>query len=433
MAVGAVLLALMAIPLGQRYLEVGSAPVIADLGADETATQAETVVAEAMTPVVESAEVASIPAPVESAEAEAAPVAQEAPVAAAEPETLTAEADAPLVMPPVAEAVPEAVGEADPLATASVPVTAAASPVASLLETASARLPEAARGALPALPAGADAPKLVEAVQAGEPMALFEVGLRLMEGRNGPADPTAALNWFAQSAARGYAPAQYSLGTLFEKGNGTTRDTIAAREWYQLAADQGNVRAMHNLAVLYATGVDGRSDAAEAANWFERAASYGMRDSQYNLGILYARGSGVEQNLGQSYRWFSIVGAAGDRDAQNKKGEVGNSLPEGERTRIDAEVASWKPLPRSEDANTVRVPADWANGDGRTASVDMTRAIRNVQAILGKLGYDAGRPDGVVGTRTEAAIRQFQAKSGLEATGRIDEPLIRALLERKDA
>ena len=63
----------------------------------------------------------------------------------------------------------------------------------------------------------------------------------------------------------------------------------------------------------------------------------------------------------------------------------------------------------------------------------MKTAIRNIQAILGKLGYDAGTPDGVVGGQTTKAIQAFQKAAGLTVTGDIDEPLIRALLKRKDS
>jgi localization factor PodJL len=310
---------------------------------------------------------------------------------------------------------------------------AAPEPASSLLASAEARLPAEARGALPAAPEKIGPEALRMAAAKGEPMALFEVGLRMMEGRAGPSDPKAALAWFGQSAARGYAPAQYSVGTLFEKGNGVPRDTGAARDWYRLAADQGNIRAMHNLAVLYATGIEGASEPKTAADWFLRAAQHGMRDSQYNLGILYARGVGVDQDLGESYRWFRIVGAAGDKDAQSKMEEVGKTLAPEERARIDAEIAAWKPEPRIDAVNTVNVPANWNEAAGQSASVDMSKAIRNVQAILLKLGYNPGRPDGVVGAQTQSAIRKFQEKTGLQATGQIDEPLIRALLERKDA
>jgi localization factor PodJL len=296
-----------------------------------------------------------------------------------------------------------------------------------------AKLPASASGAAPAVPASITAPALIEAAGKADPMAQFEIGLRLLEGRGAQPDAPAALNWFAQGARNGFAPAQYSLGTLFEKGNGVTRDTGAARDWYLLAAKQGNIRAMHNLAVLYATGIEGKSDPETAASWFEKAAAYGMRDSQYNLGILYARGSGVEQSLVQSYKWFAIVAAAGDKDAESKQNEIGASLSADERKAADAAVVAWTPMERNERANTVEVPQEWTELKAeKTASVDMKRAVRNIQAILSKLGYDAGTPDGVLGGKTVSAISKFQKEAGLDATGKIDEPLIRALLARKN-
>ena len=272
-------------------------------------------------------------------------------------------------------------------------------------------------------------------MRAGDPKALFETGLRLMEGRQGAPQPDEAAKWFARSAERGFAPAQYSLGTLYEKGNGVTRDPVAARDWYLKAAEQGNVRAMHNLAVLFASGVDGKSEPVLAARWFREAADYGMTDSQYNLGILYARGAGVEQDLTESYKWFSVVAAAGDSDAGAKRDEIAKSLDAGQLAAAEAKVAAFKPAVRDETANTVDVPKDWISDVDttlQTSSVDMQKAIRNIQAILIKLGYEPGTPDGVAGAKTTEAIKSFQQSAGLEATGNIDEALIRALLARKD-
>ncbi|RIX98779.1 hypothetical protein D3218_16490 [Aureimonas flava] len=444
MGVGAVLLALMAVPFGidrltskEQHAAVVDGTVAA--GTPATASPEPAMESASAAPAVAPTQLASASAPAEPPAAQASALPQtravEMPEMAATTPVETANdepmpMDAPVEPPPaVVAAAPEAAQPEAPVASAP----AAAADAVALLASARARLPEAAQGAVPALPEGVASEALANAVAAEDPKALFEIGLRVMEGRNGPSDPTAALDWFAQSAARGFAPAQYSLGTLFEKGNGVERDAALARDWYLLAAEQGNVRAMHNLAVLYATGIDGKSEPANAASWFIKAADHGMRDSQYNLGILYARGAGVEQDLASSYRWFGIVARAGDKDAEAKMQEVGKTLSAGQRGTLDAEIAAWTAEPRVEAANTVDLPPEWSEKSGRTASVDMTRAIRNVQAILIKLGYDPGRPDGVAGARTEAAIRQFQGKAGLQATGKIDEPLIRALLERKDA
>ncbi|MHB2168397.1 lytic murein transglycosylase [Alsobacter sp. R-9] len=43
---------------------------------------------------------------------------------------------------------------------------------------------------------------------------------------------------------------------------------------------------------------------------------------------------------------------------------------------------------------------------------------REVQALLNRRGYDVGTPDGAIGTKTRAAIADWQAKNGMERTGR---------------
>jgi peptidoglycan hydrolase-like protein with peptidoglycan-binding domain len=47
--------------------------------------------------------------------------------------------------------------------------------------------------------------------------------------------------------------------------------------------------------------------------------------------------------------------------------------------------------------------------------------VRDAQAALREAGYEPGRIDGVMGPATQAAIRQFQAASGLPQTGQLDE------------
>jgi peptidoglycan hydrolase-like protein with peptidoglycan-binding domain len=46
--------------------------------------------------------------------------------------------------------------------------------------------------------------------------------------------------------------------------------------------------------------------------------------------------------------------------------------------------------------------------------------VRKVQQSLNDKGYDAGPVDGVLGSRTRASIRQYQAAEKLTVTGRLD-------------
>jgi len=54
------------------------------------------------------------------------------------------------------------------------------------------------------------------------------------------------------------------------------------------------------------------------------------------------------------------------------------------------------------------------------ASAASSEDIRKVQKSLIDKGYDAGPVDGVLGSRTRAGIRQYQASEKMKVTGRLD-------------
>ena len=58
---------------------------------------------------------------------------------------------------------------------------------------------------------------------------------------------------------------------------------------------------------------------------------------------------------------------------------------------------------------------DWPASAGIANLADL---VFQVQRKLAKAGYDPGPPDGVLGPRTETAIRRFQQQEGLEVDGR---------------
>jgi localization factor PodJL len=282
-----------------------------------------------------------------------------------------------------------------------------------------------------AVPAGIEPASLAEAAAKGDTQALFEIAARYTDGRGVAADRTEAAKWYKLAADRGLAPAQYRLANLYEKANGVERNLPEAKRYYTLAAEQGNAGAMHNLAVLLASDAAGQQDFAAAAQWFIKASDLGVRDSQFNLAILYARGSGVKQDIEESYKWFAIAARDGDADAAQKRDEVAGALNPQQLQSAKAKVEAWKVKPLSEDANSVNPPEEWAGKEGvKTASVDMEKAIRNIQAILNKNGFDAGQPDGKLGKNTVTAIKDFQKSVGQTPDGRITNELVTALLAR---
>jgi localization factor PodJL len=281
-----------------------------------------------------------------------------------------------------------------------------------------------------ALPAGLQPAALAEAAKQGDPLALFEIGARYTDGRGVKTDLAEAAKWYQLAAEHGSAPAEYRLANFYEKGTGVTRDVEKAKALYKSAAEKGNASAMHNLAVLYATGVGGTPDFAEAARWFQEAANFNIRDSQFNLAILYARGNGVPQDLEETYKWFAIAAREGDQDAAQKRDEVANALSPEKLKSAKTKLDLWKPAAINDAANTPMVPDSWLAKGQTTATVDMKRAIRNIQAILNMNGFDAGKADGELGKKTVAAIKAFQKSVGQEPTGQINDALVKELLKR---
>lgn len=412
LAAGAVLLLMLSYPLVSNLInsraepQAVSAPV-EDKTSDAVETAAQPALAENAAPA--QAEIT----PMETADA-----------SASEPPPAQAGSDAQIEETQASAEPTDAMEPAATETTDAAPVSEAAAPA----EAAPAAI-EQPQAAQIETPADLKPASLVAAAKKADPLAFFEIGARYADGRGIAADPKAAVTWYQRAANAGFAPAQYRLASIYEKGMGVDRDIAKARTLYAEAAAQGNTSAMHNLAVLNATGVEGKPDFAEAARWFKEAAERNVRDSQYNLAILYARGNGVPQDLTQSYKWFAVAAMQGDQDAAQKRDEVANALGAEKLKAAKAEVDLWRATPVNEDANNPVVPDDWVTKANTTASVDMKKAIRNIQAILNNNGFDAGPADGEIGKKTVEAIKAFQKKVGQEPTGKIDEALVKELLK----
>ncbi len=278
------------------------------------------------------------------------------------------------------------------------------------------------------VPRRAGSEALVAAASAGEPKALFEVGMRYSNGRGVTRDMVQAGTWFKAAADLGFAPAQYSYGSLLEKGIGVERDVPAAAGWYEKAAAQGNARAMHNLAVINAMGnpPEVQPDMDRAVEWFKQAADFGIKDSQFNLGILNGQGMGVPQNLEEAYKWFAIAAKTGDTDAAAKRDEVAEAMGQGDLDRARSVANSWTARPLDEAANRVTIPESWKGRPGAPVAA-AAEQIKSAQALLNQRGFDVGSPDGLVGPKTTRAIMDFQKTTGIPVTGQVDDTLLDAL------
>ena len=298
-------------------------------------------------------------------------------------------------------------------ATALTPEELAPEPLASPVKV---ELPPEAVGPIELRQAAAD----------GDAHAQFEVAAILTEGRAVPQDLGAAAIWYERAAAQGFVPAEYRLGSLYEAGKGVTKDLQQARLWYQRAAEAGNRMSMHNLAALYAGGQLGKQDFSAASEWFEQAAGRGLTDSQFNLGMLYARGLGVPQNLEISYKWFALAAASGDADAAKARDDIAKSLDAATVGRLGEEIAAWKPQPIDLAANFAPL-GTWSPKFDVGQAITDQKVVMKVQAVLAKLGFDVGQPDGKAGPKTADAIKAFETATGMSQTGAINPRLLAVL------
>ena len=53
--------------------------------------------------------------------------------------------------------------------------------------------------------------------------------------------------------------------------------------------------------------------------------------------------------------------------------------------------------------------------------------VKQVQEKLSAAGHEAGPSDGVLGPKTQAALKEFQEKEGLQASGQLDQQTLAAL------
>lgn len=104
----------------------------------------------------------------------------------------------------------------------------------------------------------------------------------------------AAVGYYRQSAAQGYAEAEYELGAMYAAGDGVKPDSAEARRWLARAADNGHRLAITALADAYLDGGLGLDEQERtgpaAAKCLQRAAETGHVRALERLAAAYRNG-----------------------------------------------------------------------------------------------------------------------------------------------
>lgn len=193
-----------------------------------------------------------------------------------------------------------------------------------------------------------------EAADAGDPKAMFYLGLTLEQGLRAGGDPKDAIAWYRRSADKGFALAQFKLGQLYQFGQLVGQDSGAARDWYGKAADQGLADAQYNLAVMLETGDGGVVDAQRALTLYRGAADGGIPEAFLNLAGLLAQGELVDQDLVEALKWLILADRAGLDQGESMSAAVRQLLSPAEITDAESRADRWQAAhgERSRDIGT---------------------------------------------------------------------------------
>ena len=182
-----------------------------------------------------------------------------------------------------------------------------------------------------ALPAGG-APglrDLRQGAEAGEAAAMYEYGLRHLQGGDVPQGGRVGYDWLVKAADRGYAQAQYLVGAM-------NKDPVKAAGYRRIAAEQGHALAQFDLGMCYETGRGVEADVPAAMHWYGRAMAQGNMAAHFNFGKLWSfGGDGVDDASTPADR-FRALADEGDAVAQWVTGLCHESGRAGAVTDADA-------------------------------------------------------------------------------------------------
>ena len=156
---------------------------------------------------------------------------------------------------------------------------------------------------------------LLEEAQAGNALAMFDLGRLFSDGVGGDSDSGQAQTWYAKALAAFQAVererpnryAEYRIGKMFAAGLGTKRDYEAAASWFMKAAEGGYPYAQYSLAKLYSEGQGVEQNYVKAFQLYDQSAAKGFPYAAWELGKRYRDGVGTEPDGRQSAWYFSAA------------------------------------------------------------------------------------------------------------------------------
>lgn len=257
---------------------------------------------------------------------------------------------------------------------------------------------------------------LAEAARRGDAPAQQDLGSRYAEGIGVEQSYELAYYWFGQAAEQGLVDAIYNLGVMNDRGLGTARDQEQAFRLFLRAAEAGHPRAQLATGLSYAQGNGVETNLTLATQWLQAASASGNPRGAFYMGRLFERGLDGAPDVAAAAGWYRIAADAGDADAALALDRLAGEDGDGSLASVTS-PGERVPLPATEPTPVAAGSAEQVDRQG----------IREIQTLLGQLGFSPGSADGVMGNRTRGAIQAFQRLVGMPVTGEADTHLLARL------
>lgn len=248
-------------------------------------------------------------------------------------------------------------------------------------------------------------------------IAQHDLGTIYAAGKLVPQDFKRSAYWFSKAAEGGLANADYNLGVMYQQGLGVAKDMEKALDWYSKAAQKGHPEAMYNLGIAYVGGAGVGRDVDRGVSYFKRAANAGVAQAAYNLGLLYESTFIGPVDYARAIQWYDVAGAQGNAQAKAAADRLRRLVAEGNAAQ---EIAATEPASGFDDDE-----AQFGEGDSSPVEEKPVVVPEPTEDLLTRLQAELikrrqlpyRKPSGVLDSRTETAIRDWQMKLGLTVTG----------------
>ena len=173
-----------------------------------------------------------------------------------------------------------------------------------------------------------------ECARLGLSNAMYQLGIRLIEGRDLEQSQSEGYIWLKKSAEQDYLPALHSLGSILIVGIGLQVDLNEGVTWLEKAIELGSDWALVYLGGQLITGEILPTDSERGLHLLNRAAENGYTLGMHLLGINLLEGTHTLTNPEKGLKWLT---KAAQNEYLSSMHELGVRLLEGNGTAINTD------------------------------------------------------------------------------------------------